>query len=196
MEVGVFAAKNKEKLVRKNFRAAQNKQTERAYGANDCRIKPAQFPCALAASECRDENVGKKITEHRKNHRQSPERAHFSDRARAAGEKADEKNRDLSLQTIENSIGGEFSNKTKHGGAILGVFGRAQIDDTSHVLSEHGVLQEQRRRGDGDGHAGIEKKIHERDQNEESRDRAGEIDALDTRDIGAQARDDAQDAER
>src|SRR3984893_18596577 len=104
MEVGVCAAKNKEKLVRKNFRAAQNKQTERAYAANDCRIKPAQFPCALAASECRNENVGKKITEHRKNHRQSPERAHFGDRARAAGEKADEKNRDLSLQTIENSI--------------------------------------------------------------------------------------------
>src|ERR1700737_5272818 len=161
MEVGVFAAKNKEKLVRKNFRAAQNKQTERAYAANECPIKTAQFPCALAASECRKKNVGKKITEHRKNHRQSPERAHFGDRARAAGEKADEKNRDLSLQTIENSIGGEFSDKAKHGGAILGIFGRVQIDDTRHVLSEHGVLQEQRRRGGGAAPPRLEKKKKE-----------------------------------
>src|SRR3984893_5501375 len=136
------------------------------------------------------------MAEDGKNHRQSPERAHFGDRARAAGEETDEKNRDLSLQTIEKSIGGEVSNEPKHGGAILGVFGSVQINDTSHVLSEHGVLQEQRRRGDGHGDAGIEKKIHERDENEESRDRAGEIDALDTRDIGAQPRDDVQDTER
>src|SRR3984893_1287748 len=136
------------------------------------------------------------MAEDGKNHRQSPKRAHLGDRARATGKEADEKNRDLSLQTIESSISGEFSYKTKHGVAILSVFRSVQIDDASHVLSKHGVLQEQRRRGDGDGHAGIEKKTHERDENDESRNRSREIDALDTRDIGTQPRDDVQDAER
>ena len=73
--------------------------------------------------------------------------------------KADEKNGDLALQTIEDSVRGQLSDKAKHGDSVLIVFGCIEIDDPCHIFSEHGVLQKERCRGNRDSHSGIQKKI-------------------------------------
>ena len=174
----VFVPKDEEEFVREKRRAAHHEQAEATDGAEDCGILPAQFPLLLAARECRNENIREQIVDYDKNHRQPAKRADFRDRAGLAGEETDQENRDLSLKTKKDRVGCLIPNETVNGAAIVRIFTRVEVDNTGGISTQHEILQRNRDGADSDGHGGIKKDEHDRDEKKKPGERPGEIDEL------------------
>ncbi len=193
--MGVFVSEDEEKLVWKKGRATNDKQTEPADSADDAGILPAEFPRILTASEGGNEDVGEKIVDHDKDHGETAERADFGNRTGLTSEETDEDNGDLPLKAEEDRVRGLIANEPNDGVAILGIFRRIHVNHGADVTAEHQVLNENGETTDGDGDSGVKENKHEQDQNEETNCRAGKIDDLNFPYVGAQSRNNAQNAD-
>src|SRR5207248_5504179 len=151
------APEHEKKLIGENCGGRDHHNAEQANSASDFEVERAQTSPLLTAGERGNENVSQQICQHDKDHGEAAERAHFRDRTTLTREKADEKNGDLSLETIEDSVGGLAANQTEHGFAIVGVLWRAKIDHRRAVTAEQEILQKNHPRRQGDGDASIEK---------------------------------------
>src|SRR5438477_1494824 len=157
MQVGVLIPEHEKKLIRESCGACDHDNAEQANSASDLEVERAQLSPLLTAGERGDENVRQQICQHDKDHGEAAKRAHFRNRTTLTPEKADEENSDLSLETIENSIGGLAADETAHGCSIVGVLRGTKINYTSAVTAEQEILQKNHDRRYGDGDAAVEK---------------------------------------
>jgi len=111
----------------------------------------------MTAREGGHEDIGKKITDHGKDHGEPTERADFGHGTDTVREKANEKNRDLSLEAIEDGIGREVFGQANDFTSILRVLGRTKIDNFADIAAQQSVLQKQSGRRHSDGHTGVQK---------------------------------------
>src|SRR5438132_6925610 len=141
VKVIIFVAEYKKELVWENCGGREYHKAEQGDPTSDLEIERAQFPPLLTAGERGNENVSQQICQHDKDHGEPAERADFRDRTTLTRENADEKNGDLSLETIEDSVGGLAANQTEHGFAIVGVLWRAKIDHRRAGTAGRGILR-------------------------------------------------------
>src|SRR6266436_789734 len=193
MQVGVLIPEHEKKLIRENCGGGDHHNAEQANSASDLEVERAQLSPLLTAGERGDENVSQQICQHDKDHGEAAKRAHFCDRTTLTREKADEKNGDLSLETIENRIGGLASNETEHGVSIVGVLRSTKINYRRAVTAEEEILQKNHDCRYGDGDSSVEKYEGQQHNNRESHDCADEIDSLNDADIGTKSRNYPQD---
>ena len=102
------------------------------------RRKPAH---AFASRKSRHKHIRQQIADHGEDHGQPPERPHFSNRTGLMREEADQENRDLSLNAIEDRVGREMFAQAKNFLSIRGIFGRIKIDFRRGITSQKKVLQ-------------------------------------------------------
>src|ERR1700724_3489373 len=76
--------------------------------------------------------------------------------------------------------------------SIFGVFRRVEIDDSSCIISQHGVLEKRHRRRDSDRDCRVQKNKQKSGQREESCDGSGNVNHLNSTNIGAQPWNDAE----
>ena len=157
MQVRVFVPEHEKELVWENCGSRDHDKAEQANSASDLQIERAQLSPLPTAGERRNENISQQICQYDKDHGEPAERTHLRDRATLTREKADEKNGDLSLETIEDSVGGLAADETEHGFAIVGVLRRAKIDHRCAVTAEHEILRKNYDGRHGDGDASVEK---------------------------------------
>jgi len=165
VQVRVFVPEYEKKLIGKNCGGRDHDKAEQANSASDLEIERAQLSPFLTAGERRNENISQQICQHDKDHGEPAERTHLRDRAALTREKADEKNGDLSLETIEDSVGGLAANETEHGFAIVGVLRRAKIDHPGAVTAEQEILRKNHDRRHGDGDPSVEKNEDQENKN-------------------------------
>src|SRR5213080_2193800 len=192
MQVGVLIPEHEKKLIRESCGGCDHDNAEQANSASDLEVERAQLSPLLTAGEGGDENVSQQICQHDKDHGEAAKRAHFRNRTTLTREKADEENSDLSLETIENSIGGLAADETAHGCSIVGVLRGTKINYTRAVTAEEKILQKNHDRRYGDGDSSVEKNEGQQHKNRQSHDGADEIDALNDADIGTKSRNHAQ----
>ena len=108
MQMRVTIAENEKKLFREESSSREHDCAEKKNAAGDEQVKITQFRFALTARERGNENVREHVHEDGKDHCQAAERADLGDRAGLMREKADQKNRDLSLEAIKQRIRGEL----------------------------------------------------------------------------------------
>src|ERR1043166_6244116 len=179
----ILGAEDKQKSAREEKRGGNQRKTEGRDGADNGGVLPAKPFRILTACESRAKNVSKQIREDGKHHPKPAQCSDFGDGVNIAAEKTEEKNRDLSLKAKKDGVGCEVTNEALHGAPVFLVFGRVEIDHASHVTAQHPVLKEQRRGTDRDGDGRVQKKIHQRDQDDEPGCGAGEIDGLNPSDV-------------
>src|SRR6266403_2177374 len=141
MQVGVLIPEHEKTLIGENCGGYDHDNAEQANSASDLEVERPQLSPLLTAGERGDENVSQQICQHDKDHGEAAKRAHFRNRTTLTREKADEENSDLSLETIENSIGGLAADETEHGFAIVGVLRGTRINCHSAVTAKQEVLQ-------------------------------------------------------
>src|SRR5436305_11241327 len=156
--MGVFGPEHEQELLGENASAHDHNDAEQSNATNDLEIERSQMPRFLTSGEGGNKNVTQQIRDYDKDHGQPAKRPYFRDGAGLTCEKTDEENGDLSLETIEDSVGGLAANKPMHGAAILGVLRRAEIDHSRAVTAEQKILQHNYDGSDRDSNAGIEKK--------------------------------------
>src|SRR6266513_6439001 len=157
MEVGVFVPEYEKELIRENGGGREYHKAEQSDPTSDLEIERTQLSPLVTAGERGNENISQQICQYDKDHGEPAERADFRDRATLTREKADKENSDLSLETIENSVGSLTANETEHGFAIVGVLRRAKIDHRRAVTAKQEILQKNHDRCHGDGDASVEK---------------------------------------
>src|SRR4029077_7166479 len=128
MQVGVLIPEHEKKLIRENCGRCDHDNAEQANSPSDLEVERSQLSPLLTAGERGDENVRQQICEHDKDHGEAAKRAHFRNRTTLMREKADEENSDLSLETIENSVGHLAADETEHGFSIVGVLRDTKIN--------------------------------------------------------------------
>src|SRR6266436_1040669 len=165
MQVGVLIPEHEKKLIRESCGGCDHDNAEQANSASDLEVERPQLSPLLTAGERGDENVSQQICQHDKDHGEAAKRAHFRNRTTLTREKADEENSDLSLETIEDSIGGLAADETEHGCSIVGVLGRAKINHRRAVTAEQEILQKNHDRRYGDGDASVEKNEGQKHKN-------------------------------
>src|SRR6266403_865034 len=141
MQVGVLIPEHEKTLIGENCGGYDHDNAEQANSARDLEVERPQLSPLLTAGERGDENVSQQICQHDKDHGEAAKRAHFRNRTTLTREKADEENGDLSLETIEDSIGGLAADEAEHGYAIVGVLRRAKINHRRAVTAEEEILQ-------------------------------------------------------
>src|SRR6266446_6769456 len=146
MQVGVLVPEHEKKLIGENCGGGDHHNAEQANSASDLEVERAQLSRLLTPGERGDENVSQQICQHDKDHGEAAKRAHFRNGTTLTREKADEENGDLSLETIEDSIGGLAADETEDGFAIVGALRRAKINHRRAVTAEHEIEE----RGNGD----------------------------------------------
>src|SRR5687767_5744357 len=181
--MGILASEHEEKLAREKNGGGNDYDAETGHAADDGRVLPAKFSPALTARERRREHVGEEITENRKYHRQPAERTDLGDGTNFTAEDADEKNRDLALETKENGVRRLASSEASHRLAILRILRRFQIDDAGHISAQHPILQEQSGRAHGERDRTVEEKIDQGEQHEKTRHGASHVDCLNPADV-------------
>src|SRR2546423_1955181 len=196
VEVRIFVSQNEKKLAREKVGGSNNGETESGDRADDPGVLPAKFRGVLATRERGREHIREEMTQNGEDHGEPAKSADLRDRANLPPKKTDEKNGDLTLQAKEDRVRRLAPNEAEHGGAVLGVFGRAEINYAADVAMEHPILKEQRGGTDREGDRAVQKKIYQHDQGEETRDRSGEVDALDSADVGSQSGHDTEDPDR
>src|SRR5438552_11602824 len=157
MQVGVLIPEHEKKLIGENCGGCDHDNAEQTNSASDLEVERPQLSPLLTAGERGDEDVSQPICEHDKDHGEAAKRAHFRNRTTLTREKADEKNGDLSLETIEDSIGGLAANETEHGFSIVGVLRGTKINYCRAVTAEQEILQKNHDRRHGDGDTSVEK---------------------------------------
>src|SRR5437764_12837118 len=164
-QVGVIDTEYKKELIWENCGGREYHKAEQGDPTSDLEIERTQLSPVLTAGERGNENISQQICQHDKDHGEPAERAHFRDRAALTREKADEKNGDLALKTIEDSVGGLAANETEHGFAIVGVLRRAKIDHPRAVTAEQKILQKNDNRRHGDGDASVQENEGQKHKN-------------------------------
>src|SRR5437899_6779624 len=157
MQVGVLIPEHEKKLIGENCGGCGHDNAEQTNSPSDLEVERPQMSPLLTAGERRNENVSQQICEHDKDHGEAAKRAHFRNRTTLTREKADEENSDLSLETIEDSIGGLAADETEHGCSIVSILRGTKINYRRAVTAEQEILQKNHDRRHGDGDAGIEK---------------------------------------
>src|SRR4029077_9434038 len=165
MQVGVFVSEHEEELVGENCGGRDHHNAEQANSASNLEVERAQLSPVLTAGESGNENISEQICQHDKDHGEPAECADFRDRATLTREKADEKNGDLSLETIEDSVGGLAANETEDGFAIAGVLRCAKINHPRAVTAEEEILQKNHDRRHGHSDASVEKNEDQKHKN-------------------------------
>src|SRR5437763_7318939 len=165
MQMGVLVPEYEKKLIGENCGGRDHHNAEQANSASNLEVERAQLSPLLTAGEGGDENVSQQICQHDKDHGEAAKRAHFRNRTTLTREKADEENSDLSLETIENSIGGLAADETEHGFAIVGVLRRTKINHRRAVMAEAAILQKNHDCRYGNGDAGVEKNEGQKHKN-------------------------------
>src|SRR5438552_15474308 len=156
MQVGVLIPEHEKKLIGENCGGCDHDNAEQTNSASDLEVERPQLSPLLTAGERGDENVSQQICQHDKDHGEAAKRAHFRNRTTLTREKADEENSDLSLETIENSIGGLAADETAHGCSIFGILRSTKLNYTRAVPSEEKISQKNHDRRYGDGDSSVE----------------------------------------
>src|SRR5439155_18721487 len=156
-QVGVFVPEYEKELIWENCGGREYHKAEQGDPTSDLEIERTQLSPVLTAGERGNENISQQICQHDKDHGEAAERAHFRDGTTLTRAKADEKNGDLSLETIEDSIGGLAANETEHGFSIVGVLRGTKINYCRAVTAEQEILQKNHDRRHGDGDTSVEK---------------------------------------
>src|SRR6267143_4291749 len=157
MQVGVLIPEHEKTLIGENCGGCNHDNAKQANSAGDLEVERAQMSPLLTAGERRNENVRQQICQHDKDHGEAAKRAHFRNRTTLTREKADEENSDLSLDTIEDSIGGLAADEAEHGFSIIGVLRGTKINYRRAVTTEQEILQKNHDRRHGDGDSSVEK---------------------------------------
>src|SRR5438477_12479000 len=157
MQMGVLVPEYEKKLIGENCGGRDHHNAEQANSASNLEVERAQLSPLLTPGERGDENVSQQICEHDKDHGEAAKRAHFRNRTTLTREKADEENSDLSLETIEDSIGGLAADEAEHGFSIVGVLRGTKINYRRAVTAEQEILQKNHDRRHGDGDTSVEK---------------------------------------
>src|ERR1700730_4342238 len=193
MQMSVFVSKDKKKLRRENRGCDDDDKTKECDAAHDGGVKPAQSMSILTTRESRHKNVGEKIGHDGEDHSEPAECTNFRDGVCPERKEANQKNGDLSLDAIKDSVRGEMLGQANDFMSIFQVFSRAEIDHVTDVVAQHDILQKQYCGRNCYRHTGIDENVNESKQTQKTHGRAGEIDGLDAANIGAQTRNNAQD---
>src|ERR1700693_4253770 len=107
MQMKLTISENKEELFGKKCGRGEDSGPKKCNAARNQQVQRAQFSFVVAPREGRYKDIRQHVHHHGKDHCQATKRPNFGNGIGAAPKKAEEKDGDLSLKTVENRAGGK-----------------------------------------------------------------------------------------